>query len=57
MLESKRVLVIANGIKKAKIIKKMMEEEISEMLPASIVRKHFNAALMIDEEAASLLKK
>ncbi len=57
LLESKRVLVIANGIKKANIIKKMMEEEISEMLPASIVRKHFNAALMIDEEVASLLKK
>ena len=57
LLESKRVLVIANGIRKANIIKKMMEEEISEMLPASIVRRHSNAVLMMDEEAASLLKE
>ncbi len=57
LLESKKALMIANGSKKAGIIKKALEEEISNSVPASIIRKHSNGVVMIDEEAASLLKK
>jgi len=57
LLESKKAIVLANGIKKAAIIKKVLEENISNQIPASIIRMHAQGILMIDEEAASLLKK
>ena len=57
LLESKKVIVLANGIKKAAIIKKVLEDKISNQIPASIIRLHPLGILMIDEEAASLLKK
>ena len=56
-LESKKAIVMANGIKKAAIIKKVLEEEITNHTPASIIRLHPQGTLLIDEEAASLLKK
>jgi glucosamine-6-phosphate isomerase len=57
LLESKKVIVMANGIKKAAIIKKVLEEKVTNQTPASIIRLHPLGTLMIDEEAASLLKK
>lgn len=57
LMESKKAIVLANGLKKAAIIKKVMEEKINNQIPASIIRLHSLGILMIDEEAASLLKK
>ena len=53
--ESKKVLLLANGVKKAEVIKKTVEGEIISSLPASIMQKHSNGFVMIDEEAADLL--
>jgi glucosamine-6-phosphate isomerase len=53
--ESKKVLLLANGTKKAEVIKKTVEGEIISSLPASIMQKHSNGFVMIDEEAAGLL--
>lgn len=55
--EAKRVLLLANGNRKAAIIKKVLEEEVNELVPGSIIRLHSNSAVLIDDEAASLLKK
>jgi 6-phosphogluconolactonase/glucosamine-6-phosphate isomerase/deaminase len=55
LLEAKRAILIANGSKKASIIKQVLEGEISEQLPASIMRTHRNGLFLIDQEAASLL--
>lgn len=57
LLEAKRVLLLANGIRKAAIIKKVLEEEVSPLVPGSVIRLHANSAVLIDQEAASLLKK
>jgi galactosamine-6-phosphate isomerase len=57
LIESKKAIVLANGIKKAAIIKKVLEENISNENPASIIRMHPQGVMMIDEEAAFLLKK
>ncbi|HMH33243.1 MAG TPA: glucosamine-6-phosphate deaminase [Puia sp.] len=57
LLESKKTIVLANGQKKAVIIKKVVEENISTQIPATVIRMHPQGVLMIDEEAASLLKK
>ena len=57
LLESKKPILIANAEKKAPIIKRALEGEISTEFPASIIRRHSNPFVMIDEAAASLLKK
>jgi glucosamine-6-phosphate isomerase len=56
-LESGKAIIIANGIKKAGVMRKVLEEEITTNMPASIIRSHAQGMVMIDEEAASLLKK
>ncbi len=55
LLETPKVLMLASGFKKAPVIKNALEEEISEQMPASIIRTHPNSEVMLDEEAASLL--
>ncbi len=55
--EANRVLLLANGNRKAAIIKKVLEEEVNALVPGSIIRLHSNSAVLIDKEAASLLKK
>lgn len=53
--ESKKVLLLANGTKKAGVIRKAVEEELTIEFPASIMQTHSNGFVMIDEEAAGLL--
>jgi glucosamine-6-phosphate isomerase len=53
--QSKKVLLLANGAKKAAVVKKTVEGEITNEFPASIMQTHSNGFVMIDEEAASLL--
>ena len=57
VLEAGTLLMMANGKKKAAIIKQALEEEITNHTPASLIRHHANGILMIDEEAASDLNK
>ncbi|MGG3470388.1 glucosamine-6-phosphate deaminase [Neobacillus pocheonensis] len=54
-LEAKRLILIASGKQKAKIVKKIVQEEISESLPATIAKLHPNSTLLIDENAANEL--
>jgi galactosamine-6-phosphate isomerase len=55
MLEAKKVLLIASGLKKAEIIKKTIEEQIGPRIPSTSIRSHANSYVMVDEEAASAL--
>jgi len=57
VMDAKKVILMANGVKKAEVMSKALEEEITNRLPASIIRNHPNGFVMIDEEAASLLKQ
>ena len=54
-LESKKVIMMASGNKKAAIIKQALQSDISTAIPAAIIRMHLNGEVMIDSEAASLL--
>ena len=56
VMETREVIVMANGVKKAEVMKKVLEGEISNEVPASIIRNHPNGFVMIDEGAASLLQ-
>ena len=56
-MNAKQVLLIANGEKKASIIKKTIEEEVSNQIPATIMQTHSNGMTMIDAAAAYQLSK
>ena len=57
LMEAKNVILIVSGSKKAEIVRQVLEEEISEQLPASFLRNHKNYTVYLDAEAASLLEK
>jgi len=55
LLGSKEVWLLANGAKKASIIQRFLKGEISNEIPASLLRQHRNSFLMVDAEAGSLI--
>ncbi len=54
-MEARIALLVANGQKKAAIIKKILEGPISEKVPASLVRRHKNSLIFIDKDASTEL--
>ncbi len=57
ILKSKKIVLLASGKNKAQAIKDTVESDISKDVPASFLRKHDDVTIVIDEDAASLLKK
>lgn len=57
LMEAKNVILIANGTKKAEVIRKALEGPLTPDLPASIIRKHTNSRVMLDKGAASELNQ
>ena len=55
IMAAETVLVIANGEKKADIVRRAVEEPVKNEVPASIVQNHPNAYFVLDEAAASAL--
>lgn len=55
VLAAKELVLIANGEKKAAIIKQALEGPITEDVPASVLRLHPNLTVILDQEAASQL--
>ncbi|MFN8253937.1 MAG: glucosamine-6-phosphate deaminase [Ferruginibacter sp.] len=56
MMHARLLLMLANGSHKATVVKRLAEEEVTNMLPAGYIRKHANGWLLLDEAAASLLE-
>lgn len=56
IMEAKRLLLLANGIKKADAIKATVEGPIMAKFPATIVQLHRYATVIVDKEAASKLE-
>jgi len=56
IMEAKRVILIATGTDKAEAVARAALGPVSPDSPASILRFHQNAQLMLDENAAALLK-
>ncbi len=57
VLKSKRIVLLAWGNKKASIIEKTIEGDISSDVPATYLQKHGNTTFILDNEAASLLTR
>lgn len=55
VMNAKKVLMVANGKNKAQAIYDMVKGPIDEKCPASILQKHNDAIVIVDEDAASLL--
>jgi len=53
IFDSKSVLLLASGTNKAGAVAATMEDDVSESMPASMLRSHPNAVLFLDEAAAS----
>ena len=55
LMEARKAVLIANGNKKADVMRRAIEEEITTDMPASIMRKHPDGEIILDKEASSLL--
>lgn len=55
IMEARNVFLLVSGRKKAEIVRRMFAEEISEQLPATILRNHPGLIIYLDKEAASLI--
>lgn len=52
VMESRTVILQASGQKKSSIIRRLIETEATPALPASIIKEHPNAYLLMDAEAS-----
>ena len=57
VMNAERIILMAWGENKAKIIGRIVEGEISELIPASYLQAHHNIEVVIDEGAASQLTR
>lgn len=55
--EAKKVLLLANGIKKAEVIRQTVKGAVSNSFPATIMQTLSHGRVMADREAASLLEE
>ena len=55
LMEARHVMMIVSGEKKAAIVKKIVEDDISEQVPATLLRNHKSFVLFVDKAAATLL--
>lgn len=56
LLQDKELWLIVTGSKKAEIVKRVIEGDISSEVPATILKKHRNLKIFLDPQAAQLLK-
>ncbi|GAB6087894.1 glucosamine-6-phosphate deaminase [Alkaliphilus crotonatoxidans] len=56
IMKAKQIVLLASGKNKAEAIREMTSGYVNTQVPASILQTHSNVSLIIDEEAASLIK-
>ncbi|OUS29163.1 glucosamine-6-phosphate deaminase ['Osedax' symbiont bacterium Rs2_46_30_T18] len=56
ILESRKILLLATGVSKAKAVRDLVEGPLSASCPASALQMHNNTVVIIDREAASELE-
>lgn len=57
ILKARRILLLANGRKKAAAIKKTVQGFVTTECPSSLLQVHPNVTVLLDPEAAALLDK
>lgn len=56
IMKAKKIILLANGTKKAQTIHDMVYGPITPNVPASVLRLHPDVTVFVDEEAGALLK-
>jgi glucosamine-6-phosphate isomerase len=56
ILEARHIMLLVSGEHKAKMVQRVLEGEISEQFPASLLRAHAGLNVYLDKEAAAFLK-
>lgn len=56
IMNARKIIVIANGANKADAVQKMVEGQVSESCPASVLQRHSDVVLVCDELAAAKLQ-
>ena len=56
IMKAKKIMVIASGEGKAEVVKAMMSGKITTEIPATMLQMHRDVILIVDEDAAKLLK-
>ncbi len=57
ILKAKRILLMAWGSSKAEVIKRAVEQDDSEQVPASLLQNHDNVTFIVDEPASTELTR
>ncbi len=57
VMQARRIMLLAWGENKARIVQKVVEGELTNMVPASILQSHSDIEVVIDENAASQLTR
>jgi len=57
IMEAKQIVLLADGKEKAKIIREALRGRVRQRVPATILQRHPNLVVIVDEAAASLLNK
>ena len=56
ILESRRIMLLANGVEKAEIVAKALRGPVTWMVPASALQVHGDVVVLLDKPAASRLE-
>jgi glucosamine-6-phosphate deaminase len=57
IFEAKKIVLIASGENKAEALAKALEGPITPQITASVLQKHPDTTVILDEAAAAKLKK
>lgn len=57
IMSARRIVMLISGKQKASVLRDMYEGPITPKLPASVLRLHSQATVVVDREAASLLQE
>lgn len=56
IMKAKSLVMMASGDQKAPLVKRMLEEEVTEEFPSSIIQKHPHVIVVLDQAAAKELE-
>lgn len=57
IMEAKKILLVASSARKAEAVRDMMEGPATSECPATILQRHADVMIVLDEEAAALLSE
>lgn len=55
IMDSREIFLLVSGTAKAEALARLMNGEVSEQFPASVLRKHQDVTIFVDIEAAAML--